>query len=366
MWLIGFWWNPLVWILAFIGYIAMLLLASTVAPRVANKFSGRFSLHASMVILLLTILFIFVATLLGIIYAILYFTGAPVTSASVATLLSSMVVPLIIFVLIANLLTYLISPYLINLMYGAERDEGLQEIVNRVASRLGLSKPPKAVVVKGPPNAFAYGNILSGRYVAVSSEMMRITSEEELEAVVGHEIGHHLHRDNMVMLFLGILPSVIYYLGISLINSGLYSSSYSNRRNGSGGLLLVAIGFVAVLISFLLQILVLAFSRMREYYADYEGARAAGRRSMQSALAKLHLYYRSNERAKEAVSTSNLRTLFIYAFTETYAEPFYSVSDDTIERIKRSSYSPLEEIFATHPPIPKRLRALDQYLELPE
>ncbi|MGC9148087.1 MAG: zinc metalloprotease HtpX [Sulfolobales archaeon] len=365
--LIGLWWNPLVWILAMLGYIAMFVIASLVAPKVANKLSGKFSLHASMIILFLTILFVFVSSLLGIAYGVLVAIGVQANTSNMMALLSSLVIPMIIFVVAMNLIVYLISPYIINLTYGATRDDRLQEIVNKAATKLGLSKPPKAVVVRGPPNAFAYGNILAGRYVAVSEEMIRLTNEEELEAVVGHEIGHHLHKDNMIMLFLGILPSVIYYLGITLINSGLYSTGYSsNRRNDSGGLILVATGVVAVMISFLLQILILAFSRLREYFADYEGARAAGRKAMQRSLAKLHLYYRSSGRAKETIARSNLKTLFIYALTEALANPFYSVSDETIERIKRTGYTSLEEIFATHPPIPKRLRALDQYIELSE
>ncbi|MEZ0290340.1 MAG: zinc metalloprotease HtpX [Sulfolobales archaeon] len=354
-------WNPIVLLGVFAGYILMFILASYLAPRVAGRLSGKFSLYTSMAILLVLIIIVFTLTLLGISYAVAYAVGVSTTPEGITSILASLALPLMIFVVIINLITYLISPYIINLVYRARRDERLQEIVDRVAQRLGLSKPPKAVVVSGPPNAFAYGNIVSGRHVAVTDRMLDIMSDEELEAVVGHEIGHHLHRDNMVMLFLGILPSVIYYLGVTLLNIGAYGGGGSgNRRNGSSALLLLVAGIVAVMISFLLQILVLAFSRLREYYADFEGARAAGRENMQAALAKIHLYYQRAPTAREAISSSSLKTLFIYAFTETYAEPFYRVSREDIERIMRSSYSSLEEIFATHPPIPKRLRFLEK------
>ncbi|MEM4798645.1 MAG: zinc metalloprotease HtpX [Sulfolobales archaeon] len=356
--MILFLWNPLVLLGVILGYIVMFMLASLIAPKVAGKLSGRFSLYTSMALVLVLAITIFTLTLLGISYIIASAIGISNTSEGIISVLASLALPLMIFVVIVNLITYLISPYMINLMYRARRDEKLQEIVNRVAMRLGLSKPPKAVVVSGPPNAFAYGNILSGRYVAVTDKMLDIMDENELEAVIGHEIGHHIHKDNMIMLFLGILPSVIYYLGINVLNIAMIGGS-ENRRNGSSTLILAVAGILAIMISFLLQILVLAFSRLREYYADFEGAKAAGRESMQAALAKIHLFYNRVPGAREAISNSNLKTLFIYALVDSIAEPFYRVSRDDIIRIMNSRYSVLEEVFATHPPIPKRLRFLE-------
>jgi len=354
-----FLWNPLVWILVFLGYILMFALASVIAPKVAGRLSGKFSLYTSMIILFLMIVFIFTATLLGLTYLLMIGLGAEPSLQNAGVVLSGFVVPLMIFVILMNLITYIISPYLINLMYRARHDPRIQEIVDRVARRVGLSKPPKAVVVEGPPNAFAYGNFVSGRYVAVTSEMLNMTSDDELEAVIGHELGHHIHKDNMIMLFLGILPAIIYYLGINLINISLYRMGLSNRRQSNGGIILLAAGFVAVMISFLLQILVLAFSRLREYYADTVGVRAAGKDAMQRALAKIHIYYNRNYRDRMEIANSKLKTLFIYALTDAVAEPYYRVSREDIERIMRMPVSTLEEIFATHPPMPKRLRFIE-------
>lgn len=354
-----FLWNPVTWVLVLIGYIAMFVLAATIAPRIAGRLSGRLSLYTSMALLTVLIITVFVGTLAGIVYAYALATGTGPSLRTATEFLGSLVLPLTLFVVVSNLLVYLVSPYMINIAYHAREDPGLQEIVNSVAARLGLSRPPKAVVVEGPPNAFAYGNIVSGRHVAVTTGMLEIADRDELEAVIGHEIGHHLHRDNALMLFLGILPSVIYYLGIYLINMSMYRSGVGNRREGNGGIVLLVAGVAAVMVSFLLQILVLAFSRLREYFADTEGARAAGRYAMQKALAKIHLYYRRSYRDRAEVAESKLKTLFIYALTEAVAEPFYRVSREDIERIMKSGYSGIEEIFSTHPPIPKRLRALE-------
>jgi len=262
---------------------------------------------------------------------------------------------LIFFVVFMNLITYFASPFMINASYGARPDPRLQQIVDEVAARLGAPFKLKAVVVDGPPNAFAYGNFLTGRYVAVTSGMLSLTDRRELEAVIGHEIGHHLHRDNALMLLFGVLPSIVYYLGVTAVHLGLSSS---NNRGGSPALL--AVGVAAVLVSFLIQLLVLAFSRLREYYADTAGAKAAGKESMQFALAKIHKFYFSAPEARVAVQESKFRALFIYALVNAVANPFVTVTRSDVEAIKRAGYSPFEEVFSTHPPIPKRLRFLDE------
>uniref|UniRef100_A0A7C4DAU8 Protease HtpX homolog n=1 Tax=Staphylothermus marinus TaxID=2280 RepID=A0A7C4DAU8_STAMA len=346
------------------GFIALMFLASLIAPKVASRLSNRFSLNASMALAMLIII-IGGLSAIYIISLIIY----NVIGAYIIDLLAG----LIIFLLIMNIFMYLASPVFINLMYGARQDSSLQEIVNSVASRSGM-KPPKAVVVNGPPNAFAYGNFLTGRYVAVTTGMLKLVDRGELEAVIGHELGHHKHRDNAVMLLMGLFPSILYYMGIVLIRWGLITSvsRLSSRRNtGGGGLLLVLVGIVAVIFSFIMQILILAFSRLREYYADAHGARVSNPYSMQRSLAKLHLYYKSYETPRELVANSKLKTLFIYALTNTYANPYYPVryfesesvakiDRQKIEEIKKEKINPVQEIFSSHPPIPKRLVFLDK------
>lgn len=363
-WLFASWIASI--IVYIIGFIVMLTLASTVAPWVAKRVSNRFSLKASIAILGgITI----VAGIAGI-----AITGFIIAEFLGAELTSSLLLWLVVFVVIMNFITYLISPYLINLMYGARRDEQLQKIVNEVASKLGLKNPPKAVVVRGPPNAFAYGNFLTGRYVAVTTEMLNLVDENELKAVVGHELGHHIHRDNAIMLFMGIIPSILYFLGVTLIRIGIFSSvarlSRDRENRGGGGIFFILAGLIAVIVSFIIQILVLAFSRLREYYADSAGAIATSPRSMQRALARLHVYYSRFNIAREFVANSKMKTLFLYALTETMANPFYSYRsgisdpdladiDSVIDRLKREDTAGMIEFLSSHPPIPKRIRFLD-------
>ena len=349
-----------------LGFTVMLIGAGYIAPRVAKRVAGRFSLQASMVILGLIVILAGIAGIGIITYILLDIVGVEITA--------GFIISILVLVLVLNMITYILSPLLINMMYGAKRDPQLQRVVDDVARTLGFSKPPRAVIVEGPPNAFAYGNFMAGKYIAVSRSLMAITTPEELRAVIGHELGHHKHRDNAIMLFMGLIPSILYFLGVTLVRIGIISGytrtlSSRKREGGGGGLVLVLAGIAAIIISFIVQILVLAFSRLREYYADSAGAYATSPRAMQRALARLHVYYRGAPRAREEISGSKLKALFIYAFTEAYASPFYSYTplvdprsvdiDKVVEELKRAKTEDISEFFSTHPPIPKRIRSLE-------
>ncbi|MBU5678592.1 MAG: zinc metalloprotease HtpX [Candidatus Aenigmatarchaeota archaeon] len=332
--------DPLYILLGVIGYVLMFFIASFIAPKVASKFAGKFSLFASMIILSSSILIISGT----IIYLVLAYAEVYIDF-----------ILLVVFVFISNFLIYLISPFMINLSYGAKQDNKLQEIVDEVAKKLKVKKKFKAMQVEMPPNAFAYGNFLTGRFVAVSTSLANMVDKEELEAIIGHEIGHHKHRDVAIMLIFGILPSIIYYLGYSMIRSSFWRRSDEERRGSS----LFLIGFLLVLASFFIQILVLAFSRLREYYADYEGAKATSKRAMQSALVRIYNFYYESPRALNRIRSEKFRTLFTYSLVEAVASPYVSL--DEIERIKKKNVSPIQEFMSTHPPIPKRLMSLESF-----
>lgn len=345
-----------------VGWLLLLVFASKLAPRFAKALAGRLSLYSAM---LLTSLLIVVGGGLAI-----YGLWAAAASLGYVLPLGLMIV----FLASTSLLSYLAAPWIINMSYGARPSPELQEIVNEVAMRAGM-KPPKAVLVEGPPNAFAYGNPIAGRYVAVSRSLYEMLDRGELEAVIGHELGHHKHRDMIVILLLGLVPSILYYMGVTMIRLGLWSSyrSSSERREEGNGIYLAALGALGVLLSLVMQVAVLAFSRLREYYADAHGALVTTPRQMQRALAKIHLYYSSHTARREEAEKSSLKALFIYALTNTLANPLhdtwywsgglrrggYSI-DDIIEELKNQETDPIHEVLSDHPPIPKRLRFLDE------
>ena len=281
------------------------------------------------------------ATMAGVIGgALLVFAG--LSSLLGAELTMQLGFTALLFALVPSLFAWLLSPLLINLIYGCKHDPALQEIVNRVSARAGM-KPSKAMIARmKEPNAFAYSSPLFGRYVAVTEGMLQLARGEELEAVIGHELGHHKHGDNVVMLVFGLIPSVIYFLGRFLMYAGFYSSSYrydgDRDRRGGGGFILLLAGIVLMVVSVVMQLVVLALSRLREHFADAHGAKVSSPDAMIAALEGLDSFYSRYRVARARVDASKIKMLFIYAL----ADPFVS----------------LEELFASHPPIPKRIAFL--------
>ena len=330
-----FYWSWLfIDLLAYIVAIATLLIAGASLERVVRGRvpAGLSHLKSSMM-----------ATSVGVIGATIFVFALlfHLIGFNITLALMGFALP---FAAVPSLIAWLISPALINISYGCRHDPELQKIVDRVAAKAGI-KPPKAMVADIPiPNAFAYSSPAMGRYVAVTKGLLNTMSVHELEAVIGHELGHHKHRDNSIMLAFGMFPSLIYYLGRYLMFIGMYTGLYrdggsSRRRNeGGAGLLLLLVGVILIVVSILMQLAVLALSRMREYYADAHGAKVTSPSAMISALQALERFYGRYKSAKDIVENSKMRALFIYAF----AEPFIG----------------LEELLSTHPPTFKRIEFL--------
>jgi heat shock protein HtpX len=329
------------WLLDLFGYMLSMAVLVT-APVFFGKYlsptpSGLSVLRSSMIATMAGVIGGFGLVVMGLSELI----GWEVTS--------QLVMLAAVFALLPSLFSWLFSPLLINLIYGCKPDPELQGIVNNVAARAGM-KPPKAVIATRmkEPNAFAYSSPLFGSYVAVSEGMLSIARGQALEAVIGHELGHHKHKDNTIMLIFGLVPSVIYFLGRFLMYTGMYSSSYrydgDRDRRGNGILFLLA-GIALIVISVIIQLAVLALSRLREHYADAHGAKVTSPDAMISALASLDAFYNRYRVAKARIDDSKLKMFFIYAL----AEPFIS----------------LEELLATHPPIEKRIAFLESLKQGP-
>ncbi len=293
----------------------------------------------------------------------------------IGTLSLSILIPLVVGL---NLIQWLIAPYIIDAIYRVEeadptRYSWLHEIVERLSVRSGLKKP-KVMIAKIPiPNAFAYGSPLTGNRVAVTEGLLNTLDREEIEAVIGHEIGHLVHKDMHVMMLASLLPALLYIIGRSLLWSGMY---YTRREERSGIALLI--GIIAMIGAWILHLLVLGLSRLREYYADIHSASVVedGALKLQVALAKLvNGTARLTAQGLNVSSFSSFKALFI-------TDPDKAVEDvETItsiptapgiisrrelalvEKIKRRELTLTDrivEIFSTHPNIVKRLRALDE------
>lgn len=298
-----------------------------------------------------------IAMTTGFVALILFLIGVPML----------MLLPIVILL---NLFQWLIGPYIIDAAYRVRPlNEGelpwLEKSVRMLADKSGLKKVPKIMLSEIQlPNAFAYGSPLTGPRVAVTKGLLNSLSESEVEAVIGHELGHLKHRDVQVMMFLSVLPAIVYWVATSLYYSGIYSSS--RRERGDGGLLLF-IGMLGMAVYYLLTLLILGFSRSREYYADYHGSTVSegGPLSLASALVKISdINARAPKKVKASMNGySSFRALLIAdpeAGVE--AKEFRMVYDTrSLEEFASREISSAErliEILSTHPNVVKRVRSL--------
>jgi heat shock protein HtpX len=298
-----------------------------------------------------------IAVTTGFLALILFFIGVPLL-----TILPT--------VLLWNLIQWLIGPYLIDYIYRVRPlNEGelpwLEKNVARLAEKSGFKKPPKLMVSEIPlPNAFAYGSPLTGSRVAVTRGLLNGLDESEVEAVIGHELGHLKHRDVQIMMFLSVLPALVYWIAYSLYYSGVYSSR-SSRDRSDGGLLLL-IGALGIALYYLLTLLILGFSRSREYYADYHGSTISegGPLSLASALVKISdINARMPEKARASMAGYASFKALLIADPEVKAEARFRRAYDirSLEEFAYREITPSEslvEVLSTHPNVRKRVRNL--------
>jgi len=169
-------------------------------------------------------------------------------------------------------------------------EQWLVESVARLAQAAGIGMPEVGIFDSPDPNAFATGFSRDNALVAVSTGLMRSMSADEVEAVLGHEISHVANGD---MVTLGLLQGVVntfviffakiigFFVDKVLLRSG------DGERSGPGIGYFVTEMVAQVVLSILATMIVMWFSRYREFRADAGGARLAGRQKMVGALQAL-------------------------------------------------------------------------------
>lgn len=281
------------------------------------------------------------------------------------------IMSLAILMTVFNLAQWLLAPKLINAIYKTQRltpeeNPTLNQIVEELSRKSDI-KTPKLMLANLPiPNAFAYGSPLTGNHVAVTKGMLDNLNTGEVEAVIGHELGHIKHRDVQVMMFISFLPSLFYIIA----RSTLFSRYYGGRgRRDSGSTALI--GGAAMFIYFILLLFNLSLSRLREYYADQHSSKIVqdGAAKLSSGLAKITASTSAMTSMGAVPSFSGYKALFIsdpdkaLQDTSQLIQSGLMSGDDIVRNIMNRRITTLEklgELFSTHPNIIKRLRAINQ------
>lgn len=222
-------------------------------------------------------LYLLLGFLLAVIYGVIVGVGSAIGAGS-----------LLVYVIIAVffvLFQYLIGPSMVRwtmkVKWVSEKEHPeLHSMIAELASDAGIRKPGVGVSMIPIPNAFAFGRTQRDAKVCITEPLLKSLSREELRAVLGHEISHIKHRDMMIMTILSVFPLIIYFMAIMLLFSG--------RGRGNNPLPLIGIGLF--FLYFVVNLLVLYGSRIREYYADVGSVRLGNRpRHLATALYKLAL-----------------------------------------------------------------------------
>lgn len=242
-----------------------------------------------------------------------------------------------------NLFAYWFSDKMVLMMYGAKPVEEAEEpelyrIIRRLTQEAGLPMPRVYMIDSPASNAFATGRNPQHAAVAVTRGIMRILNEHELAGVIGHELAHVRNRDILTSSIAATIAGAVMMLARmaqwAAIFGGFGGGRDREERGGGGfGLLLVAI--LAPLAATIIQ---LAISRSREYQADASGSHISkDPLALASALQKLE----RGAQDDPVAMTASPATAHLFIVNPLRGQSLWA-------------------LFSTHPPIPERIKRLQQ------
>lgn len=244
-----------------------------------------------------------------------------------------------VFAGLMNFVSYWWSDKIVLWMYGAREVSeaeapGFHALVRRLAQSAGLPMPKVYIIPTDTPNAFATGRNPQHAAVAATEGILRLLTSDELEGVIGHELGHVRNRDILTSTVAATLAGAIMMLSRMAQWAAFFGGGRSSDEDegGAGGVIgMLVLAIVAPLAAMLIQ---MAISRSREYQADATGAQISHKPwALADALEKL-------ERASTAIPMSaNPATAHLFI-------------------VNPLSGSSILNLFSTHPPTEARVARL--------
>jgi heat shock protein HtpX len=195
-----------------------------------------------------------------------------------------------------SFISLLISKWMAKMAVGAHvievpantTERWLVDTVKRQADKAGIGMPEVAIYDAPDINAFATGWNRNDALVAVSSGLLQNMSQDEAEAVLGHEISHVANGDMVTLtLIQGVLNTFVIFL--SRVIGFIVDRTVFKVERGQGPAFFVTVIVAQIVLGILASMIVMWFSRWREFRADAGGAALAGRQKMVAALERLKL-----------------------------------------------------------------------------
>ena len=204
---------------------------------------------------------------------------------------------------------------------------GLYEIVERLTRRAGLPMPALYIIPDQQPNAFATGRDYEHAAVAVTEGLLDLLTEEEVEAVIAHELSHIKHYDMLI----GTVAATISGAIAMLANFGMLFGG--DRDRPSNPIVMIALMIIMPIAPTVIQ---MAVSRNREFMADEGAARMTGHPEwLQSGLAKLENYARGIAMHDADPQTAHMFIINPFTGQDISLKQLFSTHPSTAQRIER-------------------------------
>lgn len=295
--------------------------------------------------------------LLALVFLICLFLNVEMTF----VLLLSIIL-LVIQFLVAPFFTDLSMKWFYKANFEHKIPDYLDKFIKDICSANDMKYPRIGYIDDGAPNAFTYGRTKNDARIVLTRGIFDLLSEEEVKAVVAHEIGHAVHYDMMFMTVVQLVPLVLYYV-FEVCTS---SDSSSDNDNGALGV----IGIIAYVLYVISQYIILWLSRVREYYADsFSVDSTRNPNALAEALVKIGygLSASSDKKGRMSASKSNALGIFDSKTSKSLIVTSYDdgfVSKDNIKNAmkweKWNLWAKWYELNSTHPLISKRLIAISE------
>ena len=210
-----------------------------------------------------------------------------------------------------------------------ETEQWLVSTVRAHAEKAGIGMPEVGIFDSAEPNAFATGANRNAALVAVSTGLVQRMKRQEVEAVLGHEIGHVANGDMVTLtLIQGVVNTFVIFL--ARIIGGFIDKAVFRNENGRGMGYFVIVWVTEICLGILASVIVMWFSRQREFRADAAGAHLAGAGNMIGALEALQRVHEPQDLPQQMAA--------------------FGINGNVPSGLKR--------LFMSHPPLDERITAL--------
>ncbi|MBM3245550.1 MAG: peptidase [Candidatus Omnitrophica bacterium] len=310
-------------------------------------------------------MFLLVAVLFAIIYAVIVMIGAYMGISNFYFYLG--------ISLALMFIQYLIGPKIVewsmHVKYIKRQDNPkLFQMMEGLVMKADIPMPRIGIAEIQLPNAFAFGRTIKDGRICVTRGILSLLSDEELKAVLGHELSHLKNRDMLTITILSVIPMIMYRIAWHF----LFFGRRRDERGGSTAL----IGLAAFLFYFITNLLVLYASRIREYFAD-RGSVELGNQPSTLASSLYKLAYGAARTNKESLKeVEGLKAFFVNDPSRALNE-VRELSQLDLDRsgtidageldilrnkeVRLSLGDRLLEALSTHPNMLKRIKQLSAY-----